>query len=36
MENEYVIEMKHITKHFGGVKALTEVSIKVKKERFMH
>jgi len=31
MENEYVIEMKHITKHFGGVKALTEVSIKVKK-----
>jgi ribose transport system ATP-binding protein len=31
MQNVYKIEMKDITKHFGGVKALTDVSLKVKK-----
>lgn len=31
MQSEYRLEMNHITKHFGGVKALTEVSLKVKK-----
>lgn len=29
MEKEYRLEMKHIGKHFGGVKALTDVSLKV-------
>lgn len=31
MQSEYRLEMNHITKHFGGVKALTDVSLKVKK-----
>lgn len=30
MQNEYRLEMKHITKRFGGVKALTDVMLKVK------
>lgn len=31
MQDEYRLEMKNITKHFGGVKALTGVSLKVQK-----
>jgi ribose transport system ATP-binding protein len=31
MENEYSVEMSNITKHFGGVKALTDVTFKIKK-----
>ncbi|MEF9916710.1 MAG: sugar ABC transporter ATP-binding protein [Lachnospiraceae bacterium] len=31
MQNDYMLEMKNITKHFGGVKALTDVSLSVKK-----
>lgn len=31
MQDEYRLEMKNITKHFGGVKALTDVSIKIRK-----
>ncbi|HAX52054.1 sugar ABC transporter ATP-binding protein [Muricomes intestini] len=30
MEGQYRLEMKNITKHFGGVKALTDVSLKVE------
>lgn len=30
MQNEYRLEMKNISKHFGGVKALTDVSLRVK------
>ena len=30
MEEKYKLEMKHMTKHFGGVKALTDVSFRVK------
>ena len=29
MESQYRLEMRGITKHFGGVKALTDVSLKV-------
>lgn len=31
MQDEYIIQMKNITKHFGGVKALTDVSFNVRK-----
>lgn len=31
MQDKYRLEMNHITKHFGGVKALTDVCLKVKK-----
>lgn len=31
MRDDYIIEMNNISKHFGGVKALTDVSLKVKK-----
>ncbi|WP_395025050.1 ATP-binding cassette domain-containing protein, partial [Robinsoniella sp.] len=31
MQDEYRLEMNNITKHFGGVKALTDVSLKVQK-----
>lgn len=31
MQNEYRVEMNQITKHFGGVKALTDVTLKLKK-----
>lgn len=31
MLNEYSVEMNNITKHFGGVKALTDVTLKIKK-----
>lgn len=31
MQDEYIIQMNNISKHFGGVKALTDVSLKVKK-----
>ncbi len=31
MQDGYKIEMKDITKHFGGVKALNHVSLKIKK-----
>ena len=31
MENEYRLEMKGISKSFGGVKALTDVDLCVKK-----
>lgn len=31
MQDEYRLEMNNITKHFGGVKALTNVSLKVQK-----
>ena len=31
MSENYVLEMKNITKHFGGVKALTDVSLEVKR-----
>lgn len=30
MEGQYRLEMKNITKRFGGVKALTDVSLKVE------
>ena len=30
MEGQYRLEMKNITKHFGGVKALTDVSLRVE------
>ena len=33
--SEYILEMNHITKAFSGVKALDDVNLKVKKERFM-
>lgn len=31
MQDDYQLEMDHITKRFGGVKALTEVTLKIKK-----
>jgi len=31
MQEEYSVEMNNITKHFGGVKALTDVTFKIKK-----
>lgn len=31
MQDEFIIQMKDISKHFGGVKALTDVSFNVKK-----
>ncbi|MBA9026476.1 sugar ABC transporter ATP-binding protein [Peribacillus huizhouensis] len=31
MQKEYAVQMKNITKHFGGVKALTDVSLNVEK-----
>lgn len=31
MQSEYRLEMKNITKRFGGVKALTDVTLKIKK-----
>ncbi|QGQ47782.1 sugar ABC transporter ATP-binding protein [Metabacillus sediminilitoris] len=31
MEKEYAVQMKNISKHFGGVKALTDVSLNVEK-----
>ncbi|WP_010270809.1 sugar ABC transporter ATP-binding protein [Paenibacillus senegalensis] len=31
MRDDYIIEMNNISKHFGGVKALTDVSLKVRK-----
>ncbi|MDF2611796.1 MAG: lantibiotic transporter permease [Lachnospiraceae bacterium] len=31
MQNEYSVEMNNITKHFGGVKALTDVTFKINK-----
>ena len=31
MQKEYAVQMKNITKHFGGVKALTDVSLHVEK-----
>jgi ribose transport system ATP-binding protein len=31
MQNEYVVDMTHISKYFGGVKALQDVSLRVKK-----
>lgn len=31
MQDDYQIEMDHITKRFGGVKALTDVTLKIKK-----
>ena len=30
MAQQYRLEMKGITKHFGGVKALTDVSLSVE------
>jgi len=30
MQSEYMLEMNHITKHFYGVKALSDVSLKIK------
>jgi len=31
VQEEYIIQMKNISKHFGGVKALTDVSFNVRK-----
>lgn len=31
MQEKYVVEMVDISKHFGGVKALTDVSLRIKK-----
>ncbi|WP_316569167.1 sugar ABC transporter ATP-binding protein [Neobacillus sp. YIM B06451] len=31
MQNDYIVEMSNISKHFGGVKALTDVSMGIKK-----
>lgn len=31
MQNEYKVQLKKITKHFGGVKALTDVTLQIKK-----
>ncbi|RSK53255.1 sugar ABC transporter ATP-binding protein [Bacillus canaveralius] len=31
MQKEYAVQMKNISKHFGGVKALTDVSLNVEK-----
>ncbi|MDF2950766.1 MAG: lantibiotic transporter permease [Anaerocolumna sp.] len=31
MQNEYKVQLKNITKHFGGVKALTDVTLQIKK-----
>ena len=31
MENEYILEMRNITKEFPGVKALDDVNFKVRK-----
>lgn len=31
MQKEYAVQMKNITKHFGGVRALTDVSLNVEK-----
>ena len=31
MENEYVLEMKHITKHYGSNAVLSDVSLSVKR-----
>jgi ribose transport system ATP-binding protein len=31
MLDDYIVQMKNITKHFGGVKALTDVSVNIKK-----
>lgn len=36
MGEEFVLEMNHITKTFPGVKALDDVSLKVRKGQFMH
>ena len=32
---DYVIEMNHITKKFGDFKANDDVTLKVKRERYM-
>lgn len=31
MQSEYVLEMKHITKHYGGNVVLSDVSLSVKR-----
>jgi ribose transport system ATP-binding protein len=31
MQDEYIVQMNNISKHFGGVKALIDVSLKIKK-----
>ena len=35
MQNEYVLEMKHITKRYGSNTVLSDVSLSVKKARSM-
>ena len=36
MENEYVIEMLNITKEFPGIKANDNITLQLRRERFMH
>ncbi|MBV8969140.1 MAG: sugar ABC transporter ATP-binding protein, partial [Verrucomicrobia bacterium] len=31
MENEYLLEMEHITKEFPGVRALSDVQLRIRK-----
>ena len=36
MDNEYILEMRNITKEFPGVKALDNVNFKVKRGEIIH
>ncbi len=33
---EYIVEMKHITKRFPGIVANDDVSLSIKKAKFLH